>query len=203
MSELLAVKGAFMCKLVVLMALTFGATVALADNGRFYLGVGGTSSKLNDIVVQGTAFPDLSKPSWKVFAGFRPARAFAVEADYLDLGSATAEGACIMIGSAQCCMEACVGLYQSHAEVFAAYALGFLPIPVPFLDIYGKAGLARSKLDTKISGAAASDTSTEFAWGVGVQAHVSIVGARLEFEDFKIPNSSGAKVTSLSVLVNF
>jgi hypothetical protein len=70
---------------------------------------------------------------------------------------------------------------------------------VPFLDIYGKAGLARSKLNIN----ATSNRGTEFAWGVGVQAHISLVGARLEYEDLKIPNSSGAKVASLSVFVNF
>jgi len=28
-------------------------------------------------------------------------------------------------------------------KAFAGYAVGFLPIPVPFLDVDGKAGLAR------------------------------------------------------------
>jgi len=188
-----------MRRLLLVIALALGAGVAQADNGLFYLGAGVTNSKLHDILVQGTAFPDLNKTSGKVFAGFRPISAFAVEADYLDLGSATEEGAC----TGPCCMEACRGLYQSDAQVFAAYALGFLPTPVPFLDIYGKAGLARSQLNTKVSGSTSTSSGTEFAWGVGVQAHVSMVGARLEYEDFKIPNSSGAKVASLSVFVNF
>ena len=74
---------------------------------------------------------------------------------------------------------------------------------MPFLDIYGKAGLARSKLNTNESGLATSNRGTEFAWGVGVQAHISLVGARLEYEDLKVPNSSGAKVASLSVFVDF
>ena len=187
-----------MRRLLLVTALALGASTAQADNGSFYFGAGVTSNKLNDIVVQGTAFPELDKTSWKVFAGFRPIKAFAVEADYLDLGSATVEGGCT-----DCCMQACRGLFQSDAQVFAAYALGFLPIPVPFLDLYGKAGLARSTLNTKIFGAGTSSHGTEFAWGVGVQAHISLVGARLEYEDLKIPNSSGAKVASLSVFVNF
>jgi hypothetical protein len=171
-----------------------GASVAQADNGSFYFGAGITSNKLNDIVLQGNNFPDIDSTSWKVFAGFRPISVFAVEADYLDLGSKTVEGACTA-----CCMAACRGITQSDAQVFAAYALGFLPIPVPFLDIYGKAGLARSKLNTNES----SNRGTEFAWGIGVQAHISMFGARLEYENFNIPNSSGAKVASLSVFLNF
>ena len=119
-----------MRRLLVVIVLTLGAGVAQAENGLFYLGAGVTSNKLNDIVVQGTAFPDLDKTSWKVFAGFRPINAFAVEADYFDLGSNTAEGACTV-----CCMAACRGVFQSDAQAFAAYALGFLPIPVSFLDL--------------------------------------------------------------------
>ena len=187
-----------MRRLLLVTALPLGASVAHADNGSFYFGAGITSNKLNDIVLQGNNFPDIDSTSWKVFAGFRPIRVFAVEADYLDLGSKTVEGACTV-----CCMAACRGITQSDAQAFAAYALGFLPIPVPFLDIYGKAGLARSKLNTNESGLATSNRGTEFAWGVGVQAHISLVGARLEYEDLKVPNSSGAKVASLSVFVDF
>ena len=186
-----------MLRLLLVIALALGAGVAQADNGLFYLGAGVTSNKLNDIVVQGTGFPDIDTTSWKVFAGFRPISAFAVEADYLDLGSATVEGPCT-----DCCMAACRGINQSDAQVFAAYALGFLPIPLPFLDIYGKAGLARSKLNTNESGLAASNHGTEFAWGVGVQAHIRYVGGRLEYESFNIPNTNGARVVSLSVSLN-
>jgi hypothetical protein len=184
-----------MRSLLVVTALAFAASVARADNGLFYIGAGVTNNKLNDIVVQGTAFPDIHSTSWKVFAGFRPISAFAVEADYLDLGSETQEGPCT-----DCCMAACRGVFQTDAQAFAAYALGFLPIPVPFLDFYGKAGLARAKLNTNLTG---SSRGTEFAWGVGVQAHLSMLGARLEYEDLKFPNSSGGKVTSLSVFVSF
>ena len=144
-----------MRRLLLVIVLALGAGVAQADNGSFYLGAGVTSNKLNDIVVQGTAFPDIDKTSWKVFAGFRPITAFAIEADYLDLGSETVEGACTV-----CCMEACRGLFQSDAQAFAAYALGFLPSPVPSLDFYGKAGLARSQLNTKISGSGTSSRGT-------------------------------------------
>ena len=187
-----------MRRFILLTVLALGATVARAEGGPFYLGAGVTSNKLDDVVQQGNAFPDLDGTGWKVFAGYRPISLFAVEADYLDLGSKTAEGACT-----DCCMAACRGIFQSDAQAFAAYALGFLPIPVPFLDIYGKAGLARWKLNTKLSGSVASERGTEFAWGVGVQAHVSMFGARLEYEQFNIPNSSGAKVASLSVFLNF
>jgi hypothetical protein len=47
-----------------------------------------------------------------------------------------------------------------------------------------------------------SDRGTEFAWGVGAQAHVGKIGGRLEYESFNIPNTNGARVFSLSVFLN-
>jgi len=188
-----------MRRILLVTALALSASVAQADNGSLYFGAGVTSNKVKDIELPGSNFPDIDSTSWKVFAGFRPISMFAVEADYFDLGSSeTVEGPCT-----DCCMAACRGTMRSDAQAFAAYALGFLPIPVPFLDVYGKAGLARSKLNTNNSGSTTSNRGTEFAWGLGVQAHIGIAGARLEYEDFKTPNSNGAKVASLSVFVNF
>jgi len=187
-----------MRRLILLTVLALGATVARAESGLFYLGAGVTSNKLHDIVVQGSTFPDIDSTSWKAFIGFRPIRLFAVEAGYLDLGSSpTVEGDCTF-----CCMVACRGTYRSDSEAFVAYALGFLPIPVPFLDIYGKAGLARWKLNgSQFASVVFSDSGTDFAWGVGLQAHISMFGARLEYETFHIPNTSGATVASLSVFL--
>ena len=71
---------------------------------------------------------------------------------------------------------------HSDAQAFAAYAVGFLPLPVPFLDIYGKAGLANWRLhqDTNSSVSRGffhySDNGTDFAWGVGGQVHFGNVG---------------------------
>ena len=47
-----------------------------------------------------------------------------------------------------------------------------------------------------------SDNGTEFAWGVGTQVHVGNFGARLEYEGFRIPNTNGANVVSLTVYLN-
>ena len=44
-------------------------------------------------------------------------------------------------------------------------------------------------------------SGTDFAWGMGAQAHISMFGARLEYEGFNIPNISGPKLASLSVFV--
>ena len=47
-----------------------------------------------------------------------------------------------------------------------------------------------------------SDNGTQFAWGAGGQVHFGNLGARLEYENFSIRNTSGANLVSLGVFLN-
>jgi hypothetical protein len=179
-----------MRRLLLAIALALGASAAYADNGSFYLGAAISKDKLSDIANQGTNFADIDGTSWKVFAGLRPMNVFAIEADYLDLGSQTSTFVTTTT--------------HSDAKAFAGYAVGFLPIPVPYLDVFGKAGLARWRLNgSSVSPITSFSTNgTEFAWGAGTQLHVGNFGARLEYERFNIPSTNGASVVSLGLYLN-
>jgi hypothetical protein len=184
-----------MRKLMLLTVLALGANTARAENGFYYLGAGVVRNSLTDITDLG-GLPDLKNTSWKAYAGVRPLNWLAGELDYIDLGS----------GSSTTTSSS--GTVTAHADgkALAAYAVGFFPIPLPIVDVFGKVGLARWKLNgdvnSLVSPGSLSTNGTEFAWGIGVQAHISMVGARLEYENFNVPNSSGAKVASLSVFLN-
>ena len=184
-----------MRKLMLLTVLALGASAARAENGFFYVGAGVVRNSVSDITNLG-GLPDLKNTSWKAFGGVRPLNWLAGELDYIDLGSGSSTS------------SSSAGNVSAHADgkALAAYAVGFLPIPLPVVDVYGKAGLARWKLNgdvnSLVSPGSLSTNGTEFAWGIGVQAHVSMFGARLEYENFNIPNTSGAKITSLSVFLN-
>jgi len=179
-----------MRKLMLVIVLALGAGAARADD-TFYLGAGISRNELSDVTNGGLSYSDISRTAWKAYAGIRPINFLAFELDYLDLGSQTSSFV--------------AGTTSSNGKAFAGYAVGFLPIPVPFLDIFGKAGLSRWQLNGNGSSAGGgsvfsfSNTGTEFAWGVGAQAHVGSFGGRLEYEGFNIPNTSGARVVSLSV----
>jgi len=179
-----------MRKLLALLALALAAGAAHADNGTFYVGAGISRDNIKDITATAS---DLNSTNWKIWAGFRPISVFAVEADYLDLGSQTISGA--------------GGSTNLDYKAFAGYAVGYLPIPVPFLDVFGKAGLARwqSSGSTSFGGPglfSLSDEGTQFAWGIGAQVHVGNFGGRLEYENFSIRNTNGANIVSLSVFLN-
>ena len=178
--------------LVIILAL--GAGAVRADN-TFYIGAGISRSDLSDITHNGVSVSEIKGTSWKAFAGFRPVSPFAVELDYLDLGGETSP---ISTG----------GSTHSDAKAFAGYAVGFLPIPVPYLDLFGKAGLSRWQVNGNTSGVGAplfsfSNTGTDFAWGLGAQLHAANFGGRLEYENFHVPNTSGAHIVSLSAYLTF
>jgi OmpA family protein len=180
-----------MMKVLLVSVLAFGAGVAQADNGLLYVGAGISRDTLKDITATNS---DLDSTSWKVLAGFRPISLFAVEADYIDLGSQTSN-------------FVNVNTHLAY-KAFAGYAVGFAPIPVPYLDVFGKLGVARwtsSGSSTSLPSASffsLADNGTQFAWGFGGQLHVGNIGGRLEYENFNIRNTNGANVISLSVFLN-
>lgn len=194
-----------MRRLMLLTVLALGATAARAENGLFYLGAGVTSSWLTEYYdATELTFTPARNTSWKAFAGVRPLKWLAVEAEYIDLGGRSAE------------QPSTSGNTVAHNDISAwgAYAVGFLPVSLPMVDFYGKAGVARWKLNSSItmvpyypppgpSSSSTSSTSTVFAWGVGVQAHIKMFGARLEYESFNVNGNADAKVGSLSVFLNF
>ena len=188
-----------MRKLLLVMVLALGAGAAYADNGMLYLGAGITNDNLRDIEATNS---NLDSTNWKVWAGVRPVSVFAVEADYIDLGSQDVSF---------------VNFAESNSthlsyKAFAGYAVGYLPIPVPWVDVFAKAGLARwtssgsSSIGSDVAGQSGlfslSDNGTQFAWGAGGQVHMGNFGARLEYENFNIRNTGGANLVSLSVFLN-
>lgn len=180
-------------RLLLALVLALGAGLAHADNGIVYLGAGLSNDNLRDVAATNS---NLNSTSWKVWAGVRPISLFAVEADYIDLGS-------------QSVASPGGGTTHLSYKAFAGYAVGFLPIPVPWVDVFGKAGLARWNSSGSTGPGAPpglfslSDNGTEFAWGIGGQAHLGNFGARLEYESFSIRNTSGANIVSLGVFFNF
>jgi opacity protein-like surface antigen len=156
-----------------------------ADNG-FYLGAAYTQSRIDDIAPS-VEFKD---DSYKLIAGFRPLDVFAVELNYIDLGKDSGS-----IGP--------VG-YSVDGKAYAAFAVGYLPLPL--VDLYAKAGVARWESTARATGISLDsldDSGTEFAYGAGVQARLGSLAARLEYERFDVADTDGAELISLGVTWTF
>ncbi|MGE0580740.1 MAG: outer membrane beta-barrel protein [Steroidobacteraceae bacterium] len=166
------------------LSLCAGNAVA-ADNG-FYLGAAASQSQIDGF----TGNFDLKDTGYKVIAGFRPLDVFAVELNYMDLGSDSAT----------------LGAANFSAEATALAGFGMLMLPLPFVDLYVKAGVARWEAKGSLSSVTVSslkDSGTEFAYGAGVQAHFGSLGARLEYESFDIENTDGLDLFSLGLTWTF
>jgi opacity protein-like surface antigen len=177
-----------MRKLLLASTLALFAGAAQADDLLgLYAGAGIVRGKMEDTFH--TNF-NLSNTSWKIYAGFRPLGfPLGVDVDYVDLGSKDA--------------TTYYGPANASAKAFAAYAVGYLPIPVPDIDVYGKAGLARWQFDGSLPNQGlfrVSDNGTDFAWGVGGQVHfLERFAVRIEYEHFNVREADDVQLYSLGV----
>ena len=164
-----------------------------ADTG-FYVGAGYVRAQVNNVFgTSGYGFK-IDDNAWKAILGFRPAPPFAVEANYVDLGHQS-HG---LLG----------GNPYGHADARAFDIFGVGLLPLGPIDIYGKAGGARWTLSGNTTGPnntllALDRNGTSFVWGAGIQAHWGPLGARLEYEHFKMPYTDGARLYTAAVTFTF
>jgi len=154
----------------------FGAGVGASNIGSYGDGYDGYYAYNNDAT------------AWKLIAGVRPIAPVGAEVEYIDFGRVNDDPNFAYDG------------YQFNGQstaskAAAVFAVGYLPLPIPFLDFYGKAGVARLQQDTKsyydgcsliacsAPGAYRVDSwSTNFAYGVGVQTKWLGLAVRAEYE---------------------
>jgi opacity protein-like surface antigen len=149
---------------------------------------------------------DESHTGWKVFAGVRPIPVLGVEVAYIDFGTVTAPSpfpSSFYPGFSD----------SSKQSAAALFAVGYLPLPVPFLDVYGKMGVARLHTEQRVTVTpyacppvgygscgpytlAQDQTTTNFAFGVGAQAKLGSFAVRAEYEQV---TASGGDPSLLSV----
>jgi len=168
-------------------ALALGASAAAMASDfnplGFYIGAGvGGSNVRNNGYYSGNyyGFND-HDTAWQLTAGVRPISPLALEFDYIDFGSPNGYA----------------GLFSTNGNAdmtaSAVFAVGYLPMPVPFFDLYGKIGVARLQTDTNVLGPHGpfrlSYTDTDLAYGAGVQWKFSNIAVRAEYE--RISDSNG------------
>ena len=174
-----------------LLALFAGAAQADDDLLGLYGGAGITRAKVEDIFH--TNF-NLSNTSWKIYGGLRPTGfPIGLDVDYMDLGSADS-------GTFR-------GPAHADTKAFAAYVVGYAPIPVPDIDVYAKGGLSRWSFDGSLPAQGLtrlSENGTDFAWGVGGQVHfLGRFAVRIEYEHFNIREADDVQLYTLGVSYTF
>jgi OmpA-like transmembrane domain len=124
---------------------------------------------------------DVHHDAWKVMLGVRPISLVGAEIEYVDFGQPhrnTASG---------------INSVEDKAAVLSG--LLYMPLPVPFFDVFGKVGLARLQNDVTahlpllcpIGVAncglfALNRTDTQLAYGGGAQIKIKSLSVRVEYE---------------------
>lgn len=143
-----------------------------------YVGAGlGVSNA--DISADDLEVPEFDKKDlgWKAFIGLR-ASVIGAEIEYINFGKPNGDDASVK--------------YKG----LAGFGLFYLPLPLPFVDVYAKAGLAKVDADLVVDADSFSTDDTKFAYGAGVQVKFGSFAVRGEYEKFKL---EGAKPSLLSV----
>jgi hypothetical protein len=189
-----------MMRAIFLIALPFavGATCASASDINplgFYLGGAvGHADVRSTVRTNPTYELDESDTGWKVLVGARPLRMFAAELEYVDFGHPRSTSNTVFLISESNALQRATGLS----------GLVYFPIPLPVLEIYARAGVARLESSggnqivcnprlvcplLVIAPSSFNRTDTDLLYGAGLQAKLPAVAVRLEYE--RIHDHSG------------
>ncbi len=138
---------------------------------------------------------------WNAVVGLRPIPIFGAEAEYIDFGnSRLGAGPAYSLGSAT---QQFLG-GEAHDQAAALFAVGYLPLPIPWLEPFAKLGWAQiwehgHYTDSVTIGDSASDLTTASdstrssgtAYGGGVQFHFSQLAIRAQYERISGSRSFG------------
>jgi hypothetical protein len=139
----------------------------------FYVGLGvGQSQIRGDVDGIQASFKE-NHSAFKAVVGVRPISLLGAEAAYIDFGSPTGT----LAGQ------------QVRADLKGASLMGlvYLPLPLPFIDVYGKAGYTRMDGDLAASGFPQLRTELDgdaFTAGAGAQFKFASWAVRGEYERF-------------------
>ena len=163
----------------------------------FYVGAGVGQSVLKQDYYQ----IDSHATGWKLVAGWHPISFLGAEIDYADLGDKSVDYPTAHI--------------STKARATSLFGLGYLPVPAPWLSIYGKLGATRVEADTHytytggcpVGGCSPPDvyndaTTTKFAWGAGAEFKFGLPGIRVEYERLNGPQGDNA-LLSVAATLNF
>ncbi len=149
-----------------------GAAPASADILDAYIGAGLGQSQIRADVPNAASFRE-NHSAWKAMAGVRVISLLGAEVQYLDFGNPAAT----------------VGGQSVRADLSGTSVMGlvYAPIPLPVLDVFGKAGYTRLDGSVTVNSSTVLRTSLNdnaFTYGAGVQLKFAGWGIRGEYERF-------------------
>ena len=178
--ECLIRNGAHWRSLALAACLAAPGVAFAADNG-FYLGLAAADVSSDYAAASVSASGADDDSGFKAIVGFRPLDAFAIEANYVDMGETRVP---ISFPPSTLLID---------SEAISVSALGL--IPLAFVDLYGRLGVTRWESEASLFGASQKATGTDPTYGAGAQFRVGSFALRLEYERLDFDDDSADLVS--------
>jgi hypothetical protein len=164
------------CRLLGLaLALAASGAAVAADNG-FYLGGSAADVSSDYGVPVSAAGEPRDDDGFKLIGGVRPLDKFAIEANYVDLGTTR------VALNVVCVTTPCPNESAIESRALSVSAVGLFTLPL--LDIYGRVGVARWESEQSI-GFTLKGEGTDPTYGAGIQLRLGSFALRVEYERFE------------------
>lgn len=175
----------YWCSLLLSAPLLAPGVALAADNG-FYLGLA-SSDVSSDYDLGPFAAGDADDDrGFKGIVGFRPLDAFAIEANYVDLGESTVPVSLV------CTTPPCPTEASIESQVVSVSAVGMFALPA--IDLFGRVGYARWESELSPFVMQKRDGS-DTTYGAGAQVRVGSFALRFEYERFEFEDDSSDLVS--------
>jgi opacity protein-like surface antigen len=157
-------------------ASAFAMSPAMAQDSGFYVGAG-----IGDFGVEVDGFSD-SDTAFKVFGGYKFAKYFAADLEYLDGGTVEDGG------------------LEIDVSGFNLSGVGILPVGEKF-NLFAKLGMILWDAETNGFG---DDSGEDFSWGIGAgYSFTDQFGMQLEYQGFEIEDTDTVDLISVSASWTF
>jgi hypothetical protein len=169
-----------------------GGAALAADNG-FYVGLASSDVESDyEFGIVAAGAPDDDR-GFKGIVGFRPLDAFAIEANYVDLGET------VVPVSVFCFTVPCPQAAEIDSQAVSVSAVGLLALPL--VDLFARVGYARWESEQSQFGAQDRDGSDP-TYGAGAQVRIGSFALRFEYERFDFDDDS-ADLMSIGFIYTF
>ena len=205
-------------------AMADGGVFGIANPLGFYIGGGVGRATIDqfqyDQIGQSLRRFDGNPLGWNVAVGVRPVPFLGAEVEYIDFGSVhKGAGPKLTISGTTLTTQSLGGEVRDRGE--AVFAVGYLPLPVPYVEPFAKVGWGQVRERDSYSGdygniitasgplglasGSNSDSRSGFAYGAGVQFRIEQFAVRVQYERITLTKQYGGSTgpSLLSVGLNW
>jgi hypothetical protein len=153
---------------------------------------------------------------WEVMAGIRPLPFLGAEAAYIDFGSSGITSVAI---NSTATFPGIAVSGTTHPTATALFAVGYLPLPLPYLDVFAKVGVAELRSNINFTGilgycvpgvcdpitgvqSSHNGTNTRPAYGAGLQMKLGSFAVRAAYDRISV-NTGDPSLLSLGLSWGF